>query len=107
MKLGCPRHPATYPESVMSSAYAEVAPHPTPLPASGEREGPAEREGEGQRATDCCSEPLNRTAVGVARASTPWSGRDEDVDTRVKPAQDDDKQFHAVSRQVDRAKRFS
>jgi putative ABC transport system substrate-binding protein len=28
------------------------APHPLPLPASGEREGPAKREGEGQRATD-------------------------------------------------------
>jgi hypothetical protein len=26
-----------------------VAPHPNPLPASGEREGPARREGEG-----CC-----------------------------------------------------
>ena len=29
---------------------AEAAPHPSPLPASGEREGPAQREGEGQRA---------------------------------------------------------
>jgi tRNA modification GTPase len=28
------------------------APHPSPLPASGEREGPAKREGEGQQATD-------------------------------------------------------
>jgi hypothetical protein len=27
------------------------APHPSPLSASGEREGPAEREGEGQQAT--------------------------------------------------------
>jgi hypothetical protein len=27
-----------------------TAPHPNPLPASGEREGPAKREGEGQRA---------------------------------------------------------
>ena len=31
---------------------AEAAPHPSPLPASGEREGPAQREGEGQRALD-------------------------------------------------------
>jgi hypothetical protein len=29
----------------------KLPPHPNPLPASGEREGPAEREGEGQ-ATD-------------------------------------------------------
>jgi len=29
---------------------AEIAPHPNPLPASGEREGPAKREGEGQQA---------------------------------------------------------
>src|SRR6266436_179587 len=29
---------------------AEVAPHPSPLPASGAREGPAQREGEGQQA---------------------------------------------------------
>src|SRR4051812_35686776 len=27
------------------------SPHPSPLPASGEREGPAKREGEGQQAT--------------------------------------------------------
>jgi 2-oxoglutarate dehydrogenase E2 component (dihydrolipoamide succinyltransferase) len=31
---------------------AEAAPHPSPLPASGEREGPAQRESEGQRALD-------------------------------------------------------
>ncbi len=31
---------------------ARGAPHPNPLPASGEREGPAEREGEGQYAAD-------------------------------------------------------
>jgi 2-oxoglutarate dehydrogenase E2 component (dihydrolipoamide succinyltransferase) len=31
---------------------AEAAPHPSPLPASGEREGPAQREGEGQRALE-------------------------------------------------------
>ena len=35
---------------------ARRAPHPGPLPASGEREGPAEREGEGQQATS--AEPL-------------------------------------------------
>jgi putative oxygen-independent coproporphyrinogen III oxidase len=37
------------------------APHPSPLPAGGEREGPAEREGEGQAATglgDSVAEPL-------------------------------------------------
>jgi hypothetical protein len=28
---------------------AEIAPHPNPLSASGEREGPAKREGEGQQ----------------------------------------------------------
>jgi glycosyltransferase involved in cell wall biosynthesis len=33
------------------SISAKPAPHPNPLPASGEREGPAKREGEGQRAT--------------------------------------------------------
>ena len=31
-----------------SSNIGGIAPHPSPLPASGEREGPAEREGEGQ-----------------------------------------------------------
>ena len=31
---------------------AEAAPHPSPLPASGEREGPAKREGERQRALE-------------------------------------------------------
>jgi 2-oxoglutarate dehydrogenase E2 component (dihydrolipoamide succinyltransferase) len=31
---------------------AEAAPHPSPLPASGEREGPAQRQGEGQRALE-------------------------------------------------------
>jgi 2-oxoglutarate dehydrogenase E2 component (dihydrolipoamide succinyltransferase) len=31
---------------------AEAAPQPSPLPAGGEREGPAQREGEGQRALD-------------------------------------------------------
>src|SRR5580692_5519820 len=31
---------------------AEAAPHPLPLPASGQREGPAQREGEGQRALE-------------------------------------------------------
>src|SRR5271163_1427170 len=31
---------------------AEAAPHPSPLPASGEREGPAQREGEEQRALE-------------------------------------------------------
>jgi 2-oxoglutarate dehydrogenase E2 component (dihydrolipoamide succinyltransferase) len=31
---------------------AEAAPHPSPLPASGEREGPAQWEGEGQRALE-------------------------------------------------------
>ena len=36
---------------------SQVAPHPSPLPASGEREGPAKREGEGQPATarDACT----------------------------------------------------
>ncbi len=29
----------------------EATPHPSPLPAGGEREGPAQREGEGQYAT--------------------------------------------------------
>src|SRR5262245_59892996 len=32
------------------SSPNEVAPHPLPLPASGEREGPAQREGEGEPA---------------------------------------------------------
>jgi 2-oxoglutarate dehydrogenase E2 component (dihydrolipoamide succinyltransferase) len=31
---------------------AEAAPHPSPLPASGEREGPVQRESEGQRALE-------------------------------------------------------
>ena len=34
----------------VSSPSSEIAPHPYPLPASGEREGPAEREGEGELA---------------------------------------------------------
>ena len=43
------------------SALSRAAPHPNPLPASGEREGPAAREGEGQGATgigDCGAEAL-------------------------------------------------
>ena len=31
---------------------ADAAPHPSPLPAGGQREGPAQREGEGQRALE-------------------------------------------------------
>src|SRR5215472_6523939 len=36
--------------SIADRAAPGEAPHPSPLPASGEREGPAQREGEGQRA---------------------------------------------------------
>jgi hypothetical protein len=43
---------AIYPKYAMSSFARRNCPHPNPLPASGEREGPAKREGEGQRATD-------------------------------------------------------
>ncbi|HWO87382.1 MAG TPA: 2-oxoglutarate dehydrogenase complex dihydrolipoyllysine-residue succinyltransferase [Stellaceae bacterium] len=45
---------------------AEAAPHPSPLPASGEREGPAQREGEGQRALDR-SGPAVRKLIEEAR----------------------------------------
>jgi 2-oxoglutarate dehydrogenase E2 component (dihydrolipoamide succinyltransferase) len=37
---------------IAAGLAAEAAPHPLPLPASGEREGPAQREGEGQRALE-------------------------------------------------------
>ena len=36
-----------------------------------------------------CDETLNRTVVGLSRPSASWVGRAKDVDTRVKPAQDD------------------
>ncbi len=32
---------------LIAEFYGETAPHPLPLPAGGEREGPAQREGEG------------------------------------------------------------
>jgi hypothetical protein len=32
---------------LLAEFYAEAAPHPDPLPAGGERKGPAQREGEG------------------------------------------------------------
>jgi hypothetical protein len=35
------------------------------------------------------SQLLNRTAVGLARPSTPSSARNKDVDARIKSAQDD------------------
>src|SRR6266478_8094331 len=51
---------------------SEVAPHPSPLPASGEREGPAEREGEGAAGDGfwqvCCALQLNRTAKIIISA---------------------------------------
>jgi len=34
--------------SAIGVTPSAIAPHPNPLTASGEREGPAEREGEGQ-----------------------------------------------------------
>jgi 2-oxoglutarate dehydrogenase E2 component (dihydrolipoamide succinyltransferase) len=37
---------------IADGVAAEAAPHPSPLPASGEREGPAQRGGEGQRALE-------------------------------------------------------
>jgi hypothetical protein len=43
------------------------APRRIPLPASGEREGPAEREGEGQRATD-----LGRLGEENRLTGQPW-----------------------------------
>src|ERR1700724_173423 len=55
---------------------AEAAPHPSPLPASGEREGPAQREGEGQRALDR-SGPAVRKLIeetGLDAAKVPATG---------------------------------
>jgi 2-oxoglutarate dehydrogenase E2 component (dihydrolipoamide succinyltransferase) len=37
---------------IAEGAVAALAPHPAPLPARGEREGPAKREGEGQQALE-------------------------------------------------------
>jgi len=44
------RRAPTTPEENNGSDIAERAPHPNPLPASGETEGPAKREGEGRQA---------------------------------------------------------
>ena len=44
------RRAPTTPEENNGSDIAGRAPHPNPLPASGEREGPAKREGEGRQA---------------------------------------------------------
>jgi 2-oxoglutarate dehydrogenase E2 component (dihydrolipoamide succinyltransferase) len=55
---------------------AEAAPHPLPLPASGEREGPAPREGEGQRALER-SGPAVRKLIeeaGLDAAKVPATG---------------------------------
>jgi 2-oxoglutarate dehydrogenase E2 component (dihydrolipoamide succinyltransferase) len=55
---------------------AEAAPHPLPLPASGEREGPAQREGEGQRALER-SGPAVRKLIeeaGLDAAKVPATG---------------------------------
>jgi len=49
-----------------AATLIEDAPHPDPLPASGEREGPAKREGEGQR----WAEP-----APLLRAGLYWPGR--------------------------------
>jgi 2-oxoglutarate dehydrogenase E2 component (dihydrolipoamide succinyltransferase) len=38
--------------TIAAGAVAQPAPHPAPPPASGEREGPAKREGDGQRALE-------------------------------------------------------
>jgi 2-oxoglutarate dehydrogenase E2 component (dihydrolipoamide succinyltransferase) len=55
---------------------AEAAPHPLPLPASGEREGPAQREGDGQRALER-SGPAVRKLIeeaGLDAAKVPATG---------------------------------
>src|SRR5580704_5115745 len=55
---------------------AEAAPHPLPLPASGQREGPAQREGEGQRALER-SGPAVRKLIeesGLDAAKVPATG---------------------------------
>jgi hypothetical protein len=48
---------------------AEIAPHPNPLPASGEREGPAKREGEGPANAGRKSKAHSATSVSAARPS--------------------------------------
>src|SRR5262245_15440166 len=48
------------PKSSPQSAPAAMAPHPNPLPASGERAEPAEREGERRRVTDLGQFPPER-----------------------------------------------
>src|ERR1700726_3495649 len=55
---------------------AEAAPHPSPLPASGEREGPAQREGDGQLAFER-SGPAVRKLIeetGLDAAKVPATG---------------------------------
>ena len=50
--------------ATLAAAWIEVAPHPNPLPARGEREGRAKREGEGQTTWETC----HAVAVGGAAA---------------------------------------
>jgi len=72
------------------NALARAAPYPSPLPASGEREGPAEREGEEQGAPsvgDCEAEPL---AIYVhwpfCRSKCPYCDFNSHVRDRVDTA---------------------
>src|SRR5271165_7040421 len=52
---------------IADGATAAPAPHPSPLPARGEREGPAKREGEGQQAGEGISEALQRSGPAVRK----------------------------------------
>jgi 2-oxoglutarate dehydrogenase E2 component (dihydrolipoamide succinyltransferase) len=52
---------------ITESDVAAPAPHPTPLPARGEREGPAKREGEGQQAGEGIAAALERSGPAVRK----------------------------------------
>jgi hypothetical protein len=54
---------------------------------------------------DALAGPLPET--GLTRPSTPWGVRNKDVDTRVKPAQDDLRSFPASLTQVRLAGKLS
>jgi 2-oxoglutarate dehydrogenase E2 component (dihydrolipoamide succinyltransferase) len=63
---------------IADGVAAEAAPHPSPLPASGEREGPAQREGEGQRALErsgpAVRKLIEETGLDAARVTATGPG---------------------------------
>jgi hypothetical protein len=61
-------------ENSVEVADVAAAPHPLPLPASGEREGPAKREGEGLTCTDGMA-LLRRLACDLRAGACETRGR--------------------------------